>query len=240
MCLLISCCTAIGCVSASPSTASNSSLATARVHVIAKPKAGVKEPLVRVAVYDAAPAQSTNTGSGTYERVDYNNLTDVMVWLEPKGKTASATPAATDIAFTSLNESDHIHPASIGQTIHFRNKTSRTLNLYSVSEGNEFELPTIAPGASAAYVPKSEGYIEVLFDPAKPPIAALYVAPSPWIAHTHSNKTVTFSDVPPGEYDVVTWHPRLPGSTSSINLRAGQISEASVTVGVSALSNASQ
>jgi hypothetical protein len=229
---------AIGCAGTSPP--SSNSTATARIHVIAKPKAGVKAPLARVAVYDAAPSQSTNTGGGTYERIDYNNLADIMVWLEPKAKTTIAPPAPTDIVITTLHESDHVHPGSIGQTINFRNKTDRPLNLYSVSEGNEFELPTVAPGASATYVPKNEGYVEVLFDPARQPIAALYIAPSPWIAHTRSNKTVTFKDVPPGEYEIVTWHPRLPGSAQTIKLSAGQTSESTAKVGVNALSNASQ
>lgn len=240
MCALICSLGAIGCASTSqPSSNSN---ATARIHVIGKPKPGVKQPVARVAVYDAAPAQST-TGGGTYERIDYNNLADVMVWLQPvrldpitEGQRA-ITPPPTDIVIDALRESDHVHPGTIGQTIVFRNKTDRPLNLYSVSDGNEFELPPIAPGASASFVPKNEGQIDVLFDPAKPLVASIYAAPSPWVAHTRSNKTVTFRDLPPGEYKLVTWHPRLPGSTKPITLRGGEVTTETATVGVSALSD---
>jgi hypothetical protein len=224
-------CTATATVDPSPDAA------IARIHVIARPKPGVKEPIARVAVYDAAPSQAS-TAVGTYERVDYTNLADVMVWLDPKQRMTLPTPLQTTIVVDSLKESDHVHPGSVNQTITFRNKTARPVNLYSVSEGNEFTLPPIAPGASTTYVPKNEGLIEILADPAKPPIAQIYVAPTPWIAHARSNQTVTFNNVPPGEYDVVTWHPRLPGSTKTINLNAGQVTNATVSVGVNALSEA--
>jgi hypothetical protein len=237
MSVLMTSASMIGC--AGSTSASRDGSAIARIHVVAKPKAGVSESLARVAVYDAAPSQASTSG-GTYERVDYSNLGDVMVWLEPKQKITLPAPSPTTIVVDSLNESDHVHPGSVNQTITFRNKTDRPVNLYSVSEGNEFTLSAIAPGASGTYVPKNEGLIEILADPAKPPIAQIYVAPTPWIAHTRSNETVAFNNVPPGQYDVVTWHPRLPGSTKTINLSAGQLTRATVTVGVNALSNGSQ
>ena len=116
----------------------------------------------------------------------------------------------------------------------------RPIVLYSVSDGNEFELPPIAPAASASYIPKSEGQIEILADPAKPPIAQMYVAPSPWVAHARSGQTVKFNGLPPGEYEIVAWHPRLPGSTSKTTLQAGHVTNATVTIGVNALSDSTR
>ena len=71
------------------------------------------------------------------------------------------------------------------------------------------------------------------------PIAQVYVAPSPFVERARSRDTVSFYDVPPGEYQVVTWHPRLPGSAQPISLRGDDTSRATVTVGVNALSDSS-
>ncbi|MBC8107022.1 MAG: hypothetical protein H7Z14_10570, partial [Anaerolineae bacterium] len=135
--------------------------------------------------------------------------------------------------------SSYVHAASVGQQINFRNTSARPIVLYSVADGNEFELSSIAPGATASYVPKTEGLVEILADPAKPPIAQMYVAPSPWVARAQSGRSVIVNDVPPGDYRIVAWHPRLPSSTSTTTVRAGTVTNSTITIGVNALSDSS-
>lgn len=227
--------TVTGCESSPRST----STSAVNVHVVAKPKAGTPERFTHVAVYDAAPAPAA-AATGTYERVDYNNLSDIIVWLEPVVPTSPVTPPPHTMNVDPQKPSGYVHAASVGQTIEFRNTSSQPIVLYSVSEGNEFELPPIAPGAMASYVPKTEGLIEILADPAKPPIAQMYVAPSPWVSRARSGRTVTFDNVPPGDYRIVAWHPRLPGSTSTTTVQPGTVTNSTVTIGVNALSESSR
>jgi hypothetical protein len=226
-------CSATGEVDPSPG------LANVRVQVIGKPRDGAKQPIARVAVYDAAP--QAMPVSGTYERVDYTNLDNVIVWLEPVNAPAKVTPSRKrEVDIDPNRPRDDIAPASIGQHIVFRNNSSQPVNLYSVSEGNEFDLMSIAPGATGEFVAKSEGLIEILADPARPLIAQVYVAPSPWVTSAGSRRTGAFFDVPPGEYEIIAWHPRLPTSTQRVTLRANETSDATITVGVGAMSNDSQ
>src|SRR4029453_14016639 len=65
--------------------------ATVMLGIAAQPKAGVKEHVHRVAVYDAAPAPPPPAGQD--EQVDYASLGNVIVWLEPAPKQAGFPPA---------------------------------------------------------------------------------------------------------------------------------------------------
>jgi hypothetical protein len=208
----------------------------ARVHVIAKPKAGVKQTFARVPTYDGAPGESVRSaGGGQYERVDYSNLQDIIVWLEPAKTATSGAARGVELEIDPKRPDPTVHPASVGRVITFRNRTTRPLPLYSVSDGNDFELRPIAPGATATYTVRSEGLIELLSNPAEPPIAQVYAAPSPFVARTRSGKGVSFNDVPPGSYRVMSWHPRLPSSSTNLDLQPDKVSETTITVGVDAM-----
>jgi hypothetical protein len=130
---------------------------------------------------------------------------------------------------------DDVRAAAVGQEIVLRNRGPETVSLYSVSDDNDFDLPEISPGGEARYTVHAEGMIEVLSDPSEPPVAMVYAAPSPWVARTRSGGRVVFNDVPPGAYEAVCWHPRLPGSTVPVSLAPDAVTRAALMVGVNAL-----
>lgn len=210
-------------------------MATAQVHIVAQPKAGAPRQITRVPVYDAGPAPAVATGQ--YEHVDYQNLDDIIVWLESSQALAATMPQPAPLAVPI--DQDHpgtkVIPVSVGQQLLFQNQSSRPVAFYSVSDGNDFELKRLSPGDADPYVVRSPGQIEVLADPDKPPVAQLYAAPSPFVARAESGKTVTFANVPPGEYQAMSWHPRLPGASAPIALKADQASRCTLTVGVNNL-----
>ena len=120
-------------------------LSAAAVRVIARPKAGVARTFERVPVYDAARnwccARAARAGrllaSVGHHRVagSFQSTTD-----------SHRRQARFDI--DPAKPSSIIRPASVSQTIVIRNTSTRPLALYSVSEGNEFEMQPLAAGAS--------------------------------------------------------------------------------------------
>lgn len=209
--------------------------------VKAKPKAGTKaEHFARMPVYDAAPRPPAKP-TGEYEHVDYNELGDIVVWLEPAGDTAKAElpPAprqAVDVDVRAGHAADRTYAAYIGQPVAVFNKGTESVTLYSVSDGNDFELTPLQPGQAASFEPKAEGLIEILSDASQPPVATIYAAPSPWVARAQSGKKVVFKDVPPGAYQAIAWHPRIPGGTVQIGqLSAGESKRATLQLGVNDL-----
>jgi hypothetical protein len=218
----------VGCQSGPTPSAGMSAI---RINVIAEPKAGVKDSSSLVTMYDTSAKEH-----GAFERVDYSALDEIVVWIEPTAKSAGGANAPATIDVNAQKPTENLAAAvSVGQTLVVHNAGSTARNFYSVSDGNEFDLGAVAAGGRAQYVVKSEGLIEVLAAGAKEPVARVYSAPSRWVKLTQSGTTVDFVDLPPGNYKVVSWHPRLPGTQSPVTLAPNQSGKASIKVGVNAL-----
>jgi hypothetical protein len=220
----------VGCQSGPTPTAGMSGL---RVTVIAEPKTGVKDVSGRVGVYDTPAFKE----QGQFERVDYSALDDIVVWAEP-ASLALRQPVLPPL-MVEVNPKKSVEnlsgAASIGQRLIVHNNGSTAGNFYSVSDGNEFDLGTIPAGGRGEYTIKSGGLIEILSASTKDPVAQVYAATSRWVALTHSEATVDFTDLPPGQYKIYSWHPRLPGSEVSVTISPNQVAKVSIKVGVNAL-----
>ncbi len=218
-----------GCQTATPPIAG---MAALQVKIIAEPKTGAPSGDAYVSEYDTPIAPA-----GPFERVDYDALDDIVVWVESN---------AADEFFRTPDPIDvHIDPSKpaagltcvvcASQTITFHNDGSKAADIYSVSDGNEFDLGTLAPGQTAKHIVNSANLIEILADSQKDPVALIYAAPTPRVQLTHAGQTIEFNNIPPGQYTVHSWHPRLPGHEMTVNLSANKIADASIKVGVNGL-----
>jgi hypothetical protein len=215
----------IGCGRGSESSSQDGSV---ELRMIAEPKTGVHE----VTAYD--PPAVRAAASGQFEQVDYSFLPNIIVWLVPEKPEKNPPSASLALDLDPSKPSDDVSVATVGQKILFKNSSQRPLNAYSVSDGNEFEL-TIAPAGSSEYIARGEGLVEVLADPAQPPIAQIYVVPSRWVARVHSGEKVTFDHLPPGKYQAFAWHPRLPGASIALDVAKGEPARGTLKIGVNNL-----
>ena len=222
----------VGCQSQPRPSPGMSSL---RVSVSAEPKAGRTDLPSHVAVYDSSTA--TARPQGDYELVDYSNLDDIVIWLEPVNATAAGPkPSPITISVDTPGRAAAVDKAvSVGQTVVLTNRASHPQNIYSVSDGNDFDLGSVPAGGQGQFAVKSQGLIEVLTMGAADPLARVYAAPGSWVAMARAGDSVDFTNVPPGSYRLVSWHPRLPGTEETINLTADQMASASIKVGVNEL-----
>jgi hypothetical protein len=219
-----------GCQSAPRPAAGMAGL---RVHVLAEPKAGAQPSAGKVTVYDTpAPVDY-----GAFAKVDYSDLDQIVVWLEPV--TASAPPSFGGEITVDIDPSKASRGiggvASVGQRIVLHNTSSSSQTIYSVSDGNEFDLESVPPGGRAEYTVRSAGLIEILTNSAKENPVQIYAAPTPWVRMTRSGESVEFNNLPPGQYRLVSWHPRLPGTQRAVTLSADRVSDASIDVTVNTL-----
>lgn len=231
-----------GCQSA----ATPSGRAALRLYVFAEPKTGVRPAPRFVSVYDSsadgayAPATAYDSD---YEKVDYSALSDIVVWLEPVNATAGggAAPADAAVEVDPDKPADGIAAAAcVGQRIVFHNGGANPADVYSVSDNNQFDLGTLAPGSGAVYTVRGSGLIEVLSSLIEEPIADVYAAPSPWFGLTRSGRIVEFDDLPAGQYKIISWHPRLPGQEKTADLPPDRVVTASIKVSVNGLPPAAQ
>ena len=239
--LLIGCAIALltGCQSAAPSSPGT---ATLRLNVVAEPKSGAVVADTHVLVYDSPRSfgygSSNSSDPNAFEVVDYSALDDIVVWLEPADEATTgagtASPAAIDIDPRKAS-SGLAAAVGVGQKIVFHNTGPKPANLYSVSDGNEFDLGVIPSGATSEYATKSTGLIEVWTDSLQEPVARIYVAPTCWVRLTRSGTTLEFDDLPPGKWQIASWHPRLPGHQVSVDLLPDRVNDASIQVSVNGL-----
>ena len=206
--------------------------AVLRLHIVAEPKVGVPAESPDSGEYDDAPS------TPGMEHLDYANLPDIVVWLEPMNGNSNRVSGTGSVRIDV--DSQHIvggmaAAVSVGQKIVLHNAGSVAADFYNVSDGNDFDLGRIAPDVGASYTVKSSGLIEVLTDSVRDPVARIYAAPTPWVQLTTAGKTVEFRNLAPGQYRVVTWHPRLPGREMTIVLSANQVATAAAKVGVNDL-----
>ncbi len=204
--------------------------------VSAEPKTGAPRP------GDPGMGDYANSAAvrGQMERIDYASLDGIIVWLEheaPAGKSLVRYPAPTQPLLIDTGAIvAGVQPVAVGDVLTIRNGSAARISPYSVSDGNEFTLPPIAPGGLAQIgLGHGAGLIEILVDPAQPPIAVLYAVPSEWFALARAGETVTFNNLPPGKYTAHTWHPRLPGSTIELTLKPNETTKAAVSVSVNHL-----
>jgi hypothetical protein len=227
-----------GCQTGSSAPAQG--MANLRVAVSAQAKIGANMANAHVSVFDE-PGNRPADAPNAMQKVDYNSLADIVVWLEPienvqppKLPLISEFHQVIDVN-PQIPATDLAACASIGYSIQLRNHGEKPANFYSVSDGNEFDAGVIQPGESAGFTPKSAGLIEVFTDSLAQPVARIYVAPTPWARLTQSGQTVEFHNLPPGKWKIVSWHPRLPGHDTVVDLMPDQTSNSAVDVSVNGL-----
>jgi hypothetical protein len=215
-----------------PSSATNGA-ATLMVHVQADPKAGAGPAPQKVPVYDSQKP----VDRGAFAKVDYSDLDEIIVWLEPAAGATAATPAnpaTIDIDPAKLSGS-LTDAVSVGQQLTLHNAGTSPLTIYSVSDGNDFDFESVPANGQAEYTVRSPGLIEVLTNAKTDESVKIYAAPSPWVRLAHSGETLIFNNLPPGKYRLVSWHPRIPGSQTEVNLSADQTTDTSINVSVNSL-----
>ena len=207
-------------------------MAGVEVKVVAEPKRGLRR--------EASEDYTISGPSDPFVRLDYNAVPGIVVWLEPTD-APSALSAAPDAPTTiTVDETRPTAPPAVqgiavGSRLIFKNQSSRPQTIYSVSEGNEFDLDVIRSGQQAQYVVRSAGLIEVLCESLPQPVARLYAVPSPWVRNVQSNQTFCVGGLRPGSYRVACWNERLPGSQQVVSLSPDKWSNVTVKLSVNLL-----
>lgn len=211
------------------------------IRVVAQPKQGYRPPGRRppdsVDPYEFESSSPAETAA--FSRVDYRQLENIVVWLEPLWEEIPPTelPVVTIDFDTSRPPPDAIpfYVTGIGGRLEFHNGASRNEVIYSLSEPNVFDLGSVSSQAVASYEVRGPGLIDVFCDSVEAPLVHVFVAPSPLVRQITSRDKATFTDLRPGQYRVTCWHPRLPGSSATCTLQPDRLAAAVLTISVDTL-----
>lgn len=139
------------------------------------------------------------------------DLGDAVLYLEgPTGAAAAARPATVEIAITDKVYAPHVVVVPVGSTVRFPNHDPFNHNVFSVSEGNEFDLGLYGRGESKAYTFSRPGLARIYCNVHPRMVAYVLVMPNRYYAQPGTDGSFAIDDVPPGSYRLHVWHERIP------------------------------
>lgn len=164
---------------------------------------------------------------GTVKVLGGKGIEHVVVYIEKiEGKTfppPEKNPVVDQIRMTFV---PHVLPVLAGSTVDFSNSDSTRHNVFSPSKTKKFNLGTYPTGVTKKVTFEKTGVVSLLCN-VHPEMSAFILAlQNPYFALVDKHGKYKISDVPPGDYTLVIWHPKFKSKNSKITLPQ----EGSVTV----------
>lgn len=203
-------------------------IATLLVTVRAEAKTGWQDPRKQSDYAGLRPGEAKS-----FETTDYSNIDDIIVWVEPQADRYAAT--AGNISIDLGDPQQGLRAAGVGSIWDFRNATGKAIDVFLRTESGKVVPLGLIPGPGRSLTPDVQGYVEVMAVDQSEPLARVFVAPTAFVRVATTREPVRFFAVPPGRAKIITWHPRLPGTTTEVNVSSNGETRATVTIGVNSL-----
>ena len=167
-----------------------------------------------------APAQTLDvTGNVTVARKDRSkppntDHSNVVVWLKPVAPASSTDrpPSRFEIRQTHKRFDPHLLAVPVGSTVWFPNRDPFFHNVFSLYDGNRFDLGLYEAGGTHSARFDRPG-ICFIFCNIHPEMSAIVVVVDGPYAVSNRDGSVTIPKVTPGRYQVYAWHERARSSS---------------------------
>lgn len=146
---------------------------------------------------------------------------DAVVYAEAV-KSAQDVGAVNKEAIIDQRDKEfisHVTPVKVGTAVYFPNSDRIRHHVYSFSSTKKFEIPLYAGTPADPIVFDKPGVVVLGCNIHDWMSAYVFVAETPYFLVTDADGRATIRDLPPGDYDVQVWHPRLKGSGKATNQR---------------------
>ena len=113
----------------------------------------------------------------------------------------------------------HILVVQKGQTVSFPNRDDIQHHVFSFSETKAFELQLYKEDVPSPIVFDDAGDVELGCSVHDWMLGYIKVVETPYFAKTDENGRIAL-DLPPGDYDISVWHPRIVNSVNGATISA--------------------
>jgi plastocyanin len=177
--------------------------------------------LVVVATAAGAPVSAV---SGRVTMLDKENhpgddVGQAVIWLTG-APARPRPPVQTDMGTSGKEFSPHVLVVPVGSTVSFSNYDPFNHNVFSLSEGNPFDLGLYGRGESRSVRFEKPGLVRVYCNVHAQMSALVLVRETPWYTQPASDGSFTLSGVPAGEYALHAWHERATEVTRPLTVPA--------------------
>lgn len=163
--------------------------------------------------------------AGTVRVIDSPSNADAVVYLQHAPGTFTPPAEPADLDQRNMQFVPHVLPVVLGTTVRFLNHDSTSHNIFS-PDNEQYNLGTLPQGETRTYTfdkcarvpcvytqlchvhPEMEAYIVVL--------------ENPFFDVSRRNGRYEIHNVPPGQYVVGLWHPKLMAGFRAVTIEAGK------------------
>ena len=156
------------------------------------------------------------------ERVNYEEMRDFVVYIEGAAGTNAAPPEKPVQVVTSrvfqkgAIFSPHVLPVVVGTTVEWPNNDDILHNVFSVSEGNAFDLGLYKSPEVGRWTFKTPGRVDVFCSIHTRMSCVVLVLKNPYFANTNDKGVYAIPNVPAGTYTLKAWRERMPAQVKEI------------------------
>ena len=135
---------------------------------------------------------------------------DAVVYAIPVGTTAaSKTPVPAEIAQVKLAFVPLVTVVQTGASVTFPNRDTVRHHVYSFSPAKLFELRLYSGSPTTPVVFDKAGLVVLGCNIHDRMVAYVLVVDTPWFGKTATSGQVKLDGLPPGEYKISVWNPRM-------------------------------
>lgn len=157
------------------------------------------------------------------------DLGDAVVFLEGLGDPAPA--ARFDVTISDKTFAPHVLVVPVGSTVAFPNHDPFDHNVFSVSEGNSFDLGLYGRGEGKSVTLQHPGLVRVFCNVHPRMVALVLVMGTHHYAQPGVDGSFTINGVGPGSYRLHVWHERAPTEVvKEVTVGAAGVSDLVVTL----------
>lgn len=166
----------------------------------------------------AAPPAHADEGRELLGRIalsaDDADPSETVVYFVPDRMPADPPPmpdASFEIATMDKQFQPPVLAVARGSEVRFPNRDPILHNVFSVSQGNAFDLGVYGPGTEPAVTLNESGAVNVYCNVHRDMHAHILVLDSPWFVRASNDGAFALNDLPPGPGVLHVWHRRAEG-----------------------------
>jgi plastocyanin len=169
----------------------------------------------------------TGTITGTVKVSRARHSGDVVAYLEGESLKKEYPPfeKRSTLDQKNLMFIPRVLPILKGTTVDFRNSDDVQHNIFAPGKVEKFNLGTWGLGGVREYTFNKLGEVVLLCNVHSEMVSYIIILENPYFAKTEREGNFRIENIPPGTYQLKTWHEKMKSAPQEVTIAKGEIKE---------------